>query len=943
MVKDERHTINVDSVRGHLKNAGERDYHPDFYNRYVKKLIDILLSYLGLILLSPVFLLIVIAIKIDDSGPVLFTQKRVGKNKQYFKVHKFRTMKTSAPHDVPTHRLENPEQYITKVGRFLRQTSLDELPQLWDIFRGQMSFIGPRPALWNQEDLVAERDKYDANRVMPGLTGLAQIRGRDKLLISDKAFLDGEYVRILRQGGMKAFGQDIYCFLYTVRSVISHEGVVEGGTGSLLASSKNSQAVKVRRISLPSVEEAGFEDYGYKKSFHIDKNAKRKVLITGAGSYIGESFKSYCKDHYSNIEIETVDMIDETWREKSFEGFDTILHVAGIAHVDVGSVPPEQQKKYYEINTDLAIETAKKAKADGVKQFIFMSSMTIYGKGAFNSKWKIIDEHTVPAPANFYGDSKWLADKGVRKLNSPDFHVAVLRPPMIYGKNCKGNYIKLAKLAKMFPVFPDIENRRSMLYIENLCEFLALLTLSGESGIYFPQNSDYVKTADMVQIIGEITHKPVKNTKMLNPVVNMAKVLPGKAAKLANKAFGSLYYEQKLSIYDGLDYQRISLKESIKRTEKADTTSSHRKRILILVNHEVVIYNFRLELVERLLAEGYEIHISTPPGERIEELSSLGAICHDIEIDRHGMNPMKEAKILREYNRLVKEVKPIVILGFTIKPNIYGAMSAQRAHVPFIANITGLGTAVEKKGFKQRLTVFLYKIAFGSVQRVFFQNEENEEFFKKQNIAISKHILLPGSGVNLKRYPATPLPACGNGRTGSPIKFAFISRIMKEKGIEEYLEMAVIIKKEYPSTEFHVCGFSEAEYNGRLEQLNEKGIIQYHGMIRDVAGFMSQMHCIVHPSYYPEGLSNVLLEASACGRAIITCDRSGCREVVENNGFLVPEKNTEELVKAIRKFIALDYKQKVRLGISGRELVEKKFDRRIVVNAYMNEVNKLVI
>lgn len=188
---------------------------------------------MGLVLLSWLYFLIALAVMIDDPGPVFFTQKRVGKGKTFFFMHKFRSMKMDTPHDMPTHLLENPEQYITRVGCFLRKSSLDELPQILDIFVGNMSIVGPRPALWNQDDLIVERDKYGANDVRPGLTGWAQINGRDELEITEKARLDGEYVRILKYGGMDAFLMDIKCFFCTFGRVVKHEGVVEGGTGML--------------------------------------------------------------------------------------------------------------------------------------------------------------------------------------------------------------------------------------------------------------------------------------------------------------------------------------------------------------------------------------------------------------------------------------------------------------------------------------------------------------------------------------------------------------------------------------------------------------------------------------------------------------------------------------------------------------------------------------
>ncbi len=226
-ITDENEKLNADGVRGHLEAQGDTKVKMCFYGSIVKRIIDIVLSLLGLILLSPIFLVISSWILIDNPGPIVFTQKRTGKNKKYFKLHKFRSMKTSTPHDKPTHMLENPDQYITRAGKFLRLHSLDELHQIWDIFIGNMSVIGPRPALWNQDLLVAERDKYDANDIKPGLTGWAQINGRDAIEIPDKAKLDGEYAN--RMG----IRMDLKCFFGTLGVFVGDKNVVEGGTGEI--------------------------------------------------------------------------------------------------------------------------------------------------------------------------------------------------------------------------------------------------------------------------------------------------------------------------------------------------------------------------------------------------------------------------------------------------------------------------------------------------------------------------------------------------------------------------------------------------------------------------------------------------------------------------------------------------------------------------------------
>lgn len=226
-ITDESDNVNADGVKGHLEAVGESEKSRGFYNLVFKRFIDIVISFFGLVILSPVYLILIVAIIVDDPGPIVFTQKRLGRNKQYFKLHKFRSMKMSTPHDVPTHMLENPDQYITRVGKFIRAHSLDELPQIWDIFIGNMSAIGPRPGLWNQDCLTAERDKYGANDIRPGLTGWAQINGRDELEIEDKAKLDGFYAKKM------SFWFDIRCFLGSVGVFAHDDTVVEGGTGEM--------------------------------------------------------------------------------------------------------------------------------------------------------------------------------------------------------------------------------------------------------------------------------------------------------------------------------------------------------------------------------------------------------------------------------------------------------------------------------------------------------------------------------------------------------------------------------------------------------------------------------------------------------------------------------------------------------------------------------------
>lgn len=310
---------------------------------------------------------------------------------------------------------------------------------------------------------------------------------------------------------------------------------------------------------------------GFGERVQVDTGTTKKVLVTGTNSYIGESFKAYSKKCYPMLKIDDIDMIDGSWRKKDFSPYDIVYHVAGIAHADVGNVSEETKEKYYKINTDLAIEVAKKCKAEGVKEFIFMSSMIIYGDSAPYGKKKVIDENTVPHPANFYGDSKLQADVAVRNLADDNFKVIVLRPPMIYGKGSKGNYPTLAKLAKKLPIFPDINNERSMLHIDNLCEFLCQIMLvkkyKESSIVLIPQNGEWTKTSEMVKAIANVTGEKITVTKILNPAVWLASKVPGKIGGLVNKAFGNSAYSQSISEYDGIFYRVADLKESIRRTE----------------------------------------------------------------------------------------------------------------------------------------------------------------------------------------------------------------------------------------------------------------------------------------------------------------------------------------------------------------------------------------
>lgn len=288
----------------------------------------------------------------------------------------------------------------------------------------------------------------------------------------------------------------------------------------------------------------------------------KRILITGAGSYIGTSFEAYMKQWSDKYEVDTVDMIGDGWKKFDFSGYDAVYHVAGIAHSDNGKISKDKAKLYYEVNTKLTIQTAMKAKKSGVKQFIFMSSAIVYGDSAPIGKMKMITKDTPVSPANCYGDSKVRAEKGLRKLEDENFKVVILRPPMIYGKGSKGNYPLMSKLAQKMPVFPKVKNCRSMLYIENLIEFVRLMIENEERGIFWPQNSEYSNTSELVKMIAAQHGKRVVLVKGCTIALKVAGMMTG----LVDKAFGNLAYDKMLSEYKE-NYIIAGLRRSIMLTE----------------------------------------------------------------------------------------------------------------------------------------------------------------------------------------------------------------------------------------------------------------------------------------------------------------------------------------------------------------------------------------
>lgn len=365
----------------------------------------------------------------------------------------------------------------------------------------------------------------------------------------------------------------------------------------------------------------------------------------------------------------------------------------------------------------------------------------------------------------------------------------------------------------------------------------------------------------------------------------------------------------------------------------------YKMKILILSNNAAGLYKFRKELLIDLISKGFEVYLSISPDEYSEKIREIGCYILNTELDRRGTNPIKDFLLILAYRKYIKRIGPDVVLTYTIKPDIYGGLTCAFYNVPYISNVTGLGSSIENKGILRRLTLLLYKLALSNAEKVFFQNQANKDYFEKIGITEANSQLIPGSGVNLIENCYEPYPP----EDGS-LRFLFIGRIMKDKGIEELFECAKKVRADHKSVLFNIVGPCEEKYQEELQLLEKEGILKYFGQQDDVHSFMKTHHAIILPSYH-EGLSNVLLEAAACGRPVLATDIPGCRETYEDrvSGLGFSAKSTEALTEAVERFIQLPYAQKEEMGTEGRKKVEREFNRQIVVLAYTNEINEIGI
>ncbi len=356
------------------------------------------------------------------------------------------------------------------------------------------------------------------------------------------------------------------------------------------------------------------------------------------------------------------------------------------------------------------------------------------------------------------------------------------------------------------------------------------------------------------------------------------------------------------------------------------------KKALILVNRGYTVYNFRRELVKRLLDDGFEVTVSSPMSEGIPELKAMGCLHHEVAVDRHGTNPVTDLKLILTYRKLLREIQPDVVLTYTVKPNIYGGIASMWARIPYIANITGLGGALERAGLLTRFMLVLYRYAMRGVHCIFFQNKTNMDYFASRRIGTGKGELIAGSGVNIEAFPLCAYPDLSEKTT-----IAYIGRVMRDKGIREFYAAARAIRAARPDVRFLVLGFID-DKEIQEQTLTQAGC-EYAGFVHGIQPYLKEAAAVVLPSYH-EGMANVLLEAAATGRPVIASRIPGCQETFDEDvtGLGCAAGDAGSLTRAIERFLALTWEEKRQMGLLGRQKMERQFDRKVIVDAYMHRI-----
>jgi nucleoside-diphosphate-sugar epimerase/glycosyltransferase involved in cell wall biosynthesis len=609
----------------------------------------------------------------------------------------------------------------------------------------------------------------------------------------------------------------------------------------------------------------------------------KKILITGKSSYVGKSLEKWFGNYPDRYLIDSISLRDDSWKEKDFSRYDVVFHVAGIAHV---SSNPKMEEMYYKVNRDLTIETAKKAKAEGVKQFIFMSSIIVYGDSSSNKR--VIDKNTVPEPSNFYGDSKLQAEEGIKSLESDNFKVVIVRPPMIYGKGSKGNYPKLAKISRKLPVFPDVENQRSMLHIDNLCEFVRLMIENEESGLFFPQNSEYVRTSEMVKLIAEAHGKKVVLTKLFNPILRFL----GARLALINKVFGNSVYERGMSNYKD-DYRIFELKESIRATEKK-TNKNNSIDILLMCDNGLETVGGEQEST-KIIIEGVKDKFSIgviQPGELKNPL--LGAEYYQLtshtRIKHLVKYPVSFLKYILKVRGIINKKKPLVIHTQAQVSFFIVALLKKFKMIPTNIKIihTERGLYTKYNSFIKQIFHFFIKELNAFVTTTEFNMKYWRSAIQGKGLNLEYNIIENTAGKLFEAYDNVFEKADSDqiviGFAGRycdwknwPLAVEISKKLNDSLGEKLFVKMAV------------GCLDEKAERDARdmFNELNKLLGSRFNGVINIDINAMDKFYYdidvfVLTSNYNTESFGRTLVEAMSRKTAVLTTDAGGSVEVVGN-------------------------------------------------------------
>lgn len=613
----------------------------------------------------------------------------------------------------------------------------------------------------------------------------------------------------------------------------------------------------------------------------------KRILITGATSYVGSRLESYLSIRQETYRVDKISLRDGAWMDATFHGYDTVFHAAGIAHSDNGKISDARKALYYAVNTRLTIDVATKAKADGVKQFVFMSSAIIYGESAPMGKQKLITSDTVPQPANVYGDSKLQAENGIRALADEDFHVVILRCPMIYGEGCRGNYRTLAKIAQKMPVFPRVRNARSMLYIDNLCEFVRLLIDKNEAGIFWPQNSEYSGTSEMVGQIAAAHGKKIRFTKAFNWGLYLLRPVTG----LVDKAFGNLTFDQRISKYSN-EYRLVSRDASIYFTE---TGKERMKKVLVLASVASMIDQFNMPYIALLREMGYVVNVacnftegSTCSVDKIQKLkaalSDLQVKCCQIDFARDITKLGRNLRAYKQVKALLSQTEYSFIHCHSPIGGLVGRMAGHKTRAKVIYTAHGFHFY---KGAPLKNWLLYYPVEWLCAHWTDVLITINQADFElaKKKLNAGRTVYIPGVGVDVGIFAyAQTDRAAKRAELGLPAdSFVLISTGELNDNKNHITVIEALASLHAADVHYIIAGIggNEARLNMAAQEFGVGDRVHLLGYRTDIPQLLKASDAFCFPSKR-EGLGLGAIEAMASGLPLLTSNVGGINDYSED-------------------------------------------------------------